>query len=76
MNFPEIPHQSRINMYNPLIDTAAPSHKENTESVIRLWNCEPYQARGVKPKWRWELSFLEDEKTLTKPIIFPVYRDW
>ncbi|MCX2679857.1 hypothetical protein OOZ15_07910 [Galbibacter sp. EGI 63066] len=76
LNFPGIPYQSTINMYKTLVDTLNASKEESTKSVIKLWNCEPYQARGVEPKWIWNLSFLEDGETLTKPIIFPVYRDW
>ncbi len=75
-NFPDLPHNSTINMFKPLIETLKPTEKAESDTNISLWNCEPYQANGEKAKWNWDLSFVEDNETLTKPIIFPVSSDW
>lgn len=76
LNFPEIPHQNRINMYKTLVETLKSSEEENKESTIKLWNCEPYQVKEKSANWIWNLTFSKDKETLTKPIIFPVYQDW
>lgn len=76
VNFPELPHNSRINMFKPLVETLKSTEKAESETKISLWNCEPYQAVREKPKWNWDLNFAEDNETLTKPIIIPVSGDW
>ncbi|WP_338731433.1 GNAT family N-acetyltransferase [Mangrovimonas cancribranchiae] len=75
-NFPDLPHNSRINMFKPLVETLKPTEKAKSDTKISLWNCEPYQADREKAKWNWDLNFADDNKTLTKPIIFPVSSDW
>ena len=75
-NFPDLPHISRINMFKPLVETLKPCDNAKSDTKISLWNCEPYQADNEKPKWNWDLNFVEDNETLTKPIIFPVSSDW
>ena len=75
-NFPELPHNSIINMFKPLVETFKPAEKAESDTKISLWNCEPYQAEKEKAKWNWDLNFVEDNETLTKPIIFPVSSDW
>ena len=76
LNFPKIPHQNQINMYKTLVETLNISEEESTDSVIKLWNCEPYQVKEKTANWIWNLIFSKDKETLAKPIIFPVYRDW
>ncbi len=76
LNFPKLPDESQINMYKTLAETLQFSQENENETSIKLWNCEPYQAKNVEPKWIWNLSFLNDGKTLTKPIIFPADIDW
>jgi len=76
LNSPKIPHESQINMYKTLVETLQNSQENTNETTIKLWNCEPYQANRIEPNWIWNLSFLNDNKTLTKPIIFPAYKDW
>ncbi|WP_417786555.1 GNAT family N-acetyltransferase [Tenacibaculum sp.] len=75
-NFPTIPHNSKINMFKPLVETLKPMDKAQSDTNISLWNCEPYQADREKAKWNWDLNFVNDSETLTKPIIFPVSSDW
>lgn len=75
-NFPELPHDTNINMFKPLVETLQPTEKTKSNSIIRLWNCEPYQTDYVNAKWTWELTFTTDNETLDKPIIFPTSNDW
>jgi len=75
-NFPVLPHDSKINMFKPLIETLQPKDKAETGTSISIWNCEPYQADEKNAKWNWDLSFEIDNETLTKPIVFPVASDW
>ena len=76
LNFYDVYNQYRINMYKTLVETLDLSQDENRETTIKLWDCEPYQAKDFEPNWVWKLSFLSDNMTLTKPIIFPVSQDW
>lgn len=75
-NFPELPNDKKINMFKPLVETLNPKGKAKTNTTISLWNYEPYQADEISAKWHWDLNFLKDNKTLEKPIIFPVSSDW
>ncbi|WP_109438253.1 GNAT family N-acetyltransferase [Aquimarina sp. AU119] len=75
-NFPNLPHDSKINMFKPLVETLQPIDKIETDSIINLWDCEPHLADYIDPKWIWNLSFLDDNETLKKPIVFPVSSDW
>jgi predicted GNAT family acetyltransferase len=75
-NFPILPHDTKINMFKPLIETLQPKENAETNTKISLWNCEPYQADRQNAKWNWDLEFETDNETLVKPIIFPVSSVW
>lgn len=72
----KIPNSSRINMYKTLIPILEPSGKMQNNDILKLWDCEPYQANENEPKWLWNLEYKPGNKTLIKPIIFPAYKDW
>jgi predicted GNAT family acetyltransferase len=76
LNYPDILNYYRINMYITLIDTLEFSKIKNGKSEIKLWNLRPGLVKGKQPNWVWSLSFLDDNKTLSKPIIFPISLDW
>lgn len=76
-NFPQLPRQSKINLYKTLIETLPSSEEVKAKNEIKLWDCEPYLAEKRAPKWIWDLGCLgEGIGTLTKPIIFPAAQDW
>ena len=75
-NFPDMPHDKKINMFLPLIDTLQPKRTAETNTKISLYDCEPHLASQCTAKWHWDLYFCPDNETLTKPIIFPVWYDW
>ena len=75
-NCPNLPHDTKINMFKPLVETLQPKENAETDTTISLWNCEPYLADRENAKWNWDLSFTADNETLMKPIIFPVSSDW
>jgi ribosomal protein S18 acetylase RimI-like enzyme len=75
-NFPKLVNDSQIYMFKPLIETLKSIEKEETNSTIKLWNCEQYQANKKNVKWIWNLNFKADNETLVKPIIIPVSSDW
>ncbi|MFS4482945.1 GNAT family N-acetyltransferase [Hyunsoonleella sp. 2307UL5-6] len=76
-NLPKLQeHADIIYMYKPLVKTLQPEGKANINSTISLWNCEPYQINDTLPTWVWNLIFLEDKKTLIRPIIFPASANW
>lgn len=76
LSFPNLPNEREIRMFKPLVETLSSSQNMEMESTIRLWNCEPLQVNKTCPNWIWNLSFLADKKTLTKPIIFVADFDW
>jgi len=76
LTFPDIPHLNNLYLYKPIVETLESSEKEIAESTIKIWDCEPYQVEDKSPKWIWNLSFSQDNRTLSKPIVFPAYRDW
>lgn len=75
-NFPNLSHETKLNMFKPLVETLIPTENVKTDTTISLWNCEPYLADRVKAKWIWDLDFTIDDETLSRPIIFPVSYDW
>lgn len=75
-NFPQLPRESKINLYKTLIETLPSSEEGKAKNEIKLWDCEPYQAEQRAPKWIWDLGYLGGIGTLTNPIIFPVAQDW
>lgn len=75
-NFPQMPQDTKLNMFKPLVETLQATEKAKTHTTISLWDCEPYQAEGMKAKWIWDLTFKTDNETLEKPIIFPVSNNW
>lgn len=76
LNYPETLSFSRINMYKTLIETLNFSHINNGDSTIKLWDLRPNQVNENQANWIWNLKFLEDKVTLSKPIIFPISLDW
>lgn len=44
---------------------------------IELWDVEPYQVKHVvNPRWVWEVTYNENGRELSLPIISPANRDW
>lgn len=74
--FPKQLNDNAINMYIALIETLKTAKSNNFKPIIKLWDCEPYQARTKEPHKVWCLEFLEDNKTFKDPLIFPVSSDW
>lgn len=59
-----IPHAGVTDLYNDVDD------------VIQLWDKEPYETKSVPPSWVWKITFRDDNKELTLPIIHPCKSDW
>ena len=72
----DIPNDNKINMYKVLLSELKPCERIQSNDVLKLWDCEPYQTDRNEPKWIWNLEYETDNKTLTKPIVFPAYKDW
>jgi predicted GNAT family acetyltransferase len=76
LNFPEYYRSNKINMYKSLVETLKHSKELTSKNGIQLWDDKPNRTRDSKPNWTWELNFIENKKTLSKPIIFPAMNDW
>lgn len=75
-NYPATFPKSSFHLYQTLVEVTPLSENNKTTSTISLWNCEPHKAARQEASWIWELDLLDDQKTLRKPIIFPVLSDW
>jgi len=75
-NFPEFPHDNRIRLFKLLIPTLKNSEPNEMSERIELWNMEPHLAERNNPEWTWNLSFKENSRELTNPIIHPTHYDW
>tara|TARA_R110002012_G_scaffold253877_1_gene432914 strand:- start:12925 stop:13632 length:708 start_codon:yes stop_codon:yes gene_type:complete len=74
----QLPDDSHIHMFKLLTETLKTITNPNSEKTdfVRLWDCEPNEARQTEPKWIWELDYIENSKTLIKPIVIPVFTKW
>jgi GNAT superfamily N-acetyltransferase len=74
----EAPYDDHIHMSKLLTVTLETIlHSGNTKKdLLKLWDCEPNEARQTEPKWIWELDYIENSKTLIKPIVIPVFTKW
>lgn len=78
MKYPN-PINDRIMMFKSLIPTLEPNKGKTKSNIqIKLWNCTLHEAErdNVKPHWIWDINLKKDKKTLSKPIIFPTYKDY
>lgn len=75
-NFPDFPRDNRIRMFKSLIPTLKNSESNEMSERIELWNMEPHLAQSNNPEWTWNLTFKENSRELTKPIIHPTHYDW
>lgn len=68
--------QHPLSYYKPLVNVLNPSklngRKDNYQ--VRLWNCEPYQAQDIEPKWVWNFNKNHDFSEV--PIISPCNPNW
>jgi predicted GNAT family acetyltransferase len=75
-NFPnEIIKESRIYLYQILVETAEFYTQENETELIELWDFEDY-SNELPPKWKWEVKRKEKSNKLVKPIIHPCSEEW
>ncbi|MDV7187626.1 GNAT family N-acetyltransferase [Lutibacter sp. TH_r2] len=74
--FSEVLNDNKISMYKELVETPKTTKSKNIKAIIKLWDCEPYQARSKEPYKVWNIEFEEDNKTFKTPLIFPVSIDW
>lgn len=69
IQFPEVIFsESDLTFYKPLIKTLSPNNKDNFDSVLELWNKEPYQVKEKDmPNWTWGVN---EKGELENPIFF------
>lgn len=75
IQFPEVIFsESDLTFYKPLIKTLSPNNKGNFDSVLELWNKEPYQVKEKDmPNWTWGVN---EKGDLENPILFPCSYNW
>jgi len=77
LDFPTELKSNKLEMYFLLQETLKHSEKKNKDgNFIYLWNCKDHLSDQYSPKWKWNLDFHSDSLVLTKPIIFPVDKEW
>jgi len=75
-NFPdEVIKESRIYLYQILVETSELYNEEQETELIELWDFEDYQD-AFPPKWRWEVKRTVNSTKLIKPIIHPCSDEW
>lgn len=55
---------------------ALPATKKQGEELLELWDIGIYNQANVDPKWRWVLSFKDNTRELSLPIIGPCHHEW
>ena len=75
-NFPnEIIKESRIYLYQILVETEEFYTREDETELIELWDFEDYQ-NELPPKWKWKVKRKGKSNKLIKPIIHPCSDEW
>tara|TARA_R110002050_G_scaffold102349_1_gene210854 strand:+ start:112 stop:825 length:714 start_codon:yes stop_codon:yes gene_type:complete len=75
-NFPNgIIKESRIYLYQILVETAEFCPHESEPELIELWDFEDYQNEFL-PTWQWEVKRKGKSNKLIKPIIHPCSDEW
>lgn len=75
IRFPKMRYsKSDLKFYKPLVEILKPNEDCNSNSVLELWDKEPYEIEESNaPVWVWTVN---ENGSLEKPILFPCHFDW